>query len=513
MVYFYALCNFPILEHVPWLYNRHIKNTEARERQLLQDLQKNFDQLMRSVKELSRRNLNQCLLTLNKVESMILKYEIRGIKVLSYISGMENFTLKYTTANPKVDSKFVLNHVQNVVNNKEEPRKDIEIEIVDEIDEIFYAETYKSETPMELYYREMAQLSKPSPRNKRLETEAKLNTMANSFHLINSIMSICDDSDDETMEKSYGVSDLNYPPRSKQTKSRQYHEISEYMPKRLKSQIDSLQKAQNFQDLLGGNIRIAVKEQRVNYIISAGINFSAVELGLDLNNKPLAVKRIQRESWVGKIIKTLVDPLLGLVHNHILHYFACEYEGNELILATPLCKWTMAQYVQLLRESSTTAMPGLTTIEIVKQFLEGLMVLHKREIPIVHGNLKPSNIFIDFNGLVKIAEFGIHKALYKIIEAPKSSLVWFAKETIDIYKNSSIVECSLKSDIQVAGMLTYFILSCGKHPFGEETEEILKNIQKGVPKLTVRNLDMKDLLLWMMLNDANERPDIEQVLA
>ncbi|RZC41499.1 uncharacterized protein BDFB_001381 [Asbolus verrucosus] len=484
----------------------------------IQDLQKNFDQLIKSVKELAHKDLEQCFRSIKKIESTILSYEVRGIKILSYVAGMENFTMKYSTTNSKLfqNPKLVVDHVQNVLNNLEEPRKDINIEITDEIEDVSFIEAYKSETPIELYYREMSMIGKPPSRNKRKDIEAKLNTIANGFHLINSIMSVCDDEieDRQNYQKIYGISDLNHPLQTKSNqKSVHYPEISEYMPKRLKSQISSLQNAKSFQKLLGGEIRISNKEQRVNYIISAGINFNAVELGLDINNQPLAVKRIPRESWVGKIIKTLVDPLLGLIESHILHYFACEYEGNELILATPLCKWNMSQYVQLLRQSSATTVPGLTAVQIVKQFLDGLMILHKCEMPIVHGNLKPSNIFIDFNGIVKIAEFGIHKALYKIIEAPKSSLIWFAKETLDIYGNSSIVECSLKSDIQVAGMLIYYMLTYGKHPFGDDTEEILKNIKRGIPKLNARNLDLRDLLLWMMLNDFNERPNIEQVLS
>ncbi|XP_044260076.1 uncharacterized protein LOC123008358 isoform X2 [Tribolium madens] len=500
-----------INEHVPWLFNQHLRNLESREKRMIQELQKNFDQLIKSVKELAHKDVSQCLKALNEIESTILNYEIRGIKMLSYVIGMETFTLKYKTTNPKVDNNFVLKHVQNVVNNHEEARRDIEFEVIDEVDDVSFVESYKSETPIELFFRELSQVGEPDPKNKRKEIEAKLNTIANGFHLINSIMALCDD--DLSQQKLYKIADLMYPLRGTYPKPQSYSEISEYMPKRLKSQISSLQNCDSFQKLLGGEIRIATKEQRVNYIISAGVNFTAVELGLDINNQPLAVKRIPRESWVGKMVKTLAESLLGLIDNHVLHYFACEYEGNELILATPLCKWTMGQYIQLLRHSIVCTVPNLTGLQLVKQFLTGLMVLHKCEIPIIHGNLKPSNIFIDFNGLVKIAEFGIHKALYKIIEAPKSSLIWFAKETLEIYKNSSIVDCTLKSDIQVAGMLIYYMLSYGKHPFGCDTDEILKNIQGGILQLNMKNLDMKDLLLWMMSNDINERPNIEQVLA
>lgn len=91
-------------------------------------------------------------------------------------------------------------------------------------------------------------------------------------------------------------------------------------------------------------------------------------------------------------------------------------------------------------------------------------------------------------------------------------MIWFAQETLEIYKRTSIVECSLKSDIQVAGMLLYFILTYGKHPFGDDMDDILTNIERGIPKLNTRNLDLRDLLIWMILKDLNERPNIEQVL-
>lgn len=66
-----------------------------------------------------------------------------------------------------------------------------------------------------------------------------------------------------------------------------------------------------------------------------------------------------------------------------------------------------------------------------------------------------------------MAEFGTHKvrpryvnvkklrelfqALYKTVEAPKSSLIWFAQETYNGYKRTATIECTCSSDIQVAG--------------------------------------------------------------
>lgn len=75
------------------------------------------------------------------------------------------------------------------------------------------------------------------------------------------------------------------------------------------------------------------------------------------------------------------------------------------------------------------------------------------------------------------------------------------------------VECTIFSDIHVAGMLLHFILTCGKHPYGDNAHEILMNLEKANPVLSIDSLDLQDLITWMLLYDPKERPTISQVLS
>lgn len=389
---------------------------ETREKAALENVQTSFNQLIEVIKEVAKKNLPQTIQAIHTLESSILNYEIRGTKIFTYVTRIDDTGLRITTDDPHFhqDDDKILKYLENVLNGFEEPRNDIKVEIVN-VDEP-QIDVEEPETPVEVYYREMSVVGEAPARNKAKDMGYRAKTILSAFHLIGSIMSLCEEEHEQSVTRNYGAQDLNYPLRAKyRQKSVRYPPefISEYMPKRLKSQIASLQNSKTFQEFLNGEIRIASKEQRVSYVVSTGVNCNEVELGLDLNNQPLAVKRVPKRSWVGKMVKTLVEPLLGLMDNHILHYFACEYEMDELILATPLCKWNISQYIQVLRHSSVAIMPALTAMEIVKQLLDGLLVLHRCEIPIVHGNMKPTNVFIDFNGLVKIAEFGIHKVLLR----------------------------------------------------------------------------------------------------
>lgn len=62
-------------------------------------------------------------------------------------------------------------------------------------------------------------------------------------------------------------------------------------------------------------------------------------------------------------------------------------------------------------------------------------------------------------------------------------------------------------------MLTHFILTEGTHAYGEDTKKILKNLEKAIPQLKSTDLELKDLLTWMLLYYPNERPTIQQALS
>lgn len=62
-------------------------------------------------------------------------------------------------------------------------------------------------------------------------------------------------------------------------------------------------------------------------------------------------------------------------------------------------------------------------------------------------------------------------------------------------------------------MLAHFILNNRKHAYGDETKEILRNLEKSTPKLLTNDVDQQDLITWMLLYEPNDRPTIAQVLA
>jgi serine/threonine-protein kinase/endoribonuclease IRE1 len=70
-----------------------------------------------------------------------------------------------------------------------------------------------------------------------------------------------------------------------------------------------------------------------------------------------------------------------------------------------------------------------------------------------------------------------------------------------------------KSDIQVAGMLSFYISTKGKHPFGSKID-LLNNLHNNNPVGLSKLSDpvAKDLLSQMLARDLDKRPYVEQAL-
>ena len=66
--------------------------------------------------------------------------------------------------------------------------------------------------------------------------------------------------------------------------------------------------------------------------------------------------------------------------------------------------------------------------------------------------------------------------------------------------------------LQVAGMLIYFILTGGKHPFGEKNIEIQVNIQQNWSQIMFLNDEANHLLTVMLNTPHTKRPTVSALL-
>lgn len=182
---------------------------------------------------------------------------------------------------------------------------------------------------------------------------------------------------------------------------------------------------------------------RNEFVIGNGI-FGPVEIGLSKCFHAIAIKRLTTENNVTterctEIVKDLVS-FSRINQKNLLKTFYQNICGHTL-LYTHLCEYNLEYFLKNLNQRVTETLIKDLSIQMIK----GLAALHQFNPTIVHGNLKPENIFITDNNILKLAEFGITKSYSNVQEIRNEAKIWWPREfhldnleELKFYKQSDI---------------------------------------------------------------------------
>ena len=193
----------------------------------------------------------------------------------------------------------------------------------------------------------------------------------------------------------------------------------------------------------------------------------------DLANDEKFVRRFQREALsASSLSHPNIVEVYDVGEDNGLYYIVMEYiEGKHL--------------KQLLKKRGSLTIREV--VDIMTQLTDGLSAAHDSYI--IHRDIKPQNIMILENGLIKITDFGIAMALNATQLTQTNSVmgsVHYLPPEQAIGKGATI-----QSDVYSMGILMYELLT-GSVPYkGENAVEIaLKHIKESIPYVKKDNANI-----------------------
>ena len=209
----------------------------------------------------------------------------------------------------------------------------------------------------------------------------------------------------------------------------------------------------------------------------------------DLSADDKFIRRFEREA----------QSVSNLSHKNIVEVYDVGVEDNEHYIVMEYIEGKTLKQLLKKRESLTIT----EVIDIMTQLTDG--IAHAHESYIVHRDIKPQNVMILDNGLIKITDFGIAMALNATQLTQTNSVLGSVHYLPP--EQASGKGATIKSDIYALGILMYELIT-GNVPFkGDNAVEIaLKHINEKVPSIRKQNPAIPQSVENILLKAAAKNP-------
>ncbi len=217
-------------------------------------------------------------------------------------------------------------------------------------------------------------------------------------------------------------------------------------------------------------------------------------------------------------------------HPNVIRYYCREQTERFMYIVLELCPASLFDLIERPEmpevQSLFNEANPLDIQRLLKELMSGLEHLHS--IKLVHRDLKPANLLIATNRRVLLSDFGLSKKLaddqssfHATVQS--GTIGWRAPECIlndEVSKLKDVpegvprgIKITKAIDIFAAGCVFYYVLTGGKHPFGNRMQREL-NIAQNNTDLSDLDSDplASDLVRRMIERDPSKRPTASQVL-
>ncbi|KAI3387613.1 hypothetical protein SNEBB_000178 [Seison nebaliae] len=160
--------------------------------------------------------------------------------------------------------------------------------------------------------------------------------------------------------------------------------------------------------------------------------------------------------------------LKELHHTNIVRLYDVLHADKKLTLVFEYCDQDLKKYFDTHTEISPTTVQSLSY-----QLLLGLAFCHSKNI--LHRDLKPQNLLLNNNGVLKLADFGLARAFGIPVKCYSSEVVTLWYRPPEVLFGAKIYTTSI--DIWSVGCIFAELSNNGKPLFpGQDTQDQLKRI-------------------------------------
>src|SRR6185436_2125837 len=266
-------------------------------------------------------------------------------------------------------------------------------------------------------------------------------------------------------------------------------------------------------------VRRGLRYHLVNKIAHGGMAeiYLALQIGAEGFSKQVVLKRILPALAADQqFVRMLVDEAhiaSTLNHGNLVQVLDLGKAGDEYFLVLEYVDGWSLEQVRRRATKAKMKFPLPLALHITSALCRGLAYVHTRKrdgrpLGIVHRDVSPQNVLISKEGEVKLADFGIAKAVGRreksVTGVIKGKFAYMSPE------QSIGAELDARSDLFSVGTVLY-ILTTAKKPFdGEADLDVLMQVRKGrfeKPSELVKDLnpDVEKFIVRALRTDRSKR--------
>jgi serine/threonine-protein kinase PpkA len=244
---------------------------------------------------------------------------------------------------------------------------------------------------------------------------------------------------------------------------------------------------------------IQIPGYRILSLIGEGAN-ATVYLALQESlNRHVALKILQKFDRPAQAVRFFNEGQIVASMNHpnIITIYDIGSVGSQQYIAM--------EYLDSgsLRDRSKEGVSPAEALDIIHSLGSALEFVH--QMGIVHRDIKPENILFHKNGIPKITDFGVAKALDRDMNLTMDGTALGSPYYLSP-EQAEGKDLDGRSDIYSLGIILFELLAQRKPYLGEsQIEVIFGHLNKPIPSLPKQHLHYQSLVEKMMAKDATER--------